>query len=401
MQTAPLTPRRTLEFGIYRDGDNNLDAIQESVVAQAIDVSRRDPRIAFAVEDTSAIATGRLATHDFDLAGGTVTHDRVRDAKEMSDPKTLAAFVARTLDEAEACGAQSTWIDLVDHGGGDGGGLQTSDGRIMPMPKIASAIAQGVALHARAHPEDAERRVDGVVANQCLMASLGFENALSRAGVHYLAASPETMVAPGVPTGVAEAIASHASDPQTMARAIVARVMQTQYDAGPFGTFGPAAAFDVIDCDARATHAAGVAIKRLNDALVARAHDPAARAAMREDISSVDGMTRIPGREDLPWRADRPALAVYDRLANDARLDASVRADAKTAAGNVRDLVLAHGESRAFAPFGGADYRDAVGPTVHLPTARREIDPWAPRMSETNNAFYRSVDGRALTRALA
>jgi hypothetical protein len=155
MQTAPLTPRRTLEFGIYRDGDNNLDAIQESVVAQAVAVARRDPRIAFAVEDTSAVVTGRLATHDFDLAGGTITHDRVRDAEEMSDPKTLATFVARTLDQAEASGAQSTWIDLVDHGGGDGGGLETSDGRIMPMPKIASAIAQGVALHARAHPEDA------------------------------------------------------------------------------------------------------------------------------------------------------------------------------------------------------------------------------------------------------
>ncbi len=263
MQTAPLTPRRTLEFGIYRDGDNNLDAIQEAAVDQALAISRRDPRIAFAIEDTNALTTDRLATHDFDLADGMVTHDRVRDAKEMSDPKTLAAFVARTLDEAEACGAQSTWIDLVDHGGGDGGGLETSDGRIMPMPKIAAAIAQGVALHARAHPEDAARRVDGVVANQCLMASLGFENALSRAGVRYLAASPETMVAPGVPTGVAEAIASHASDPQAMARAIVARVMQTQYDAGPLGTFGPAAAFDVIDCDARAPRAADVAIKRL------------------------------------------------------------------------------------------------------------------------------------------
>lgn len=40
--------------------------------------------------------------------------------------------------------------------------------------QIAQAIADGVKLHAQAHPEDANRKVDGVVANQCLMASLGF-----------------------------------------------------------------------------------------------------------------------------------------------------------------------------------------------------------------------------------
>lgn len=44
----------------------------------------------------------------------------------------------------------------------------------MPMPKIAQAVADGVKLHAQEHPEDADRRVEGVVANQCLMASLGF-----------------------------------------------------------------------------------------------------------------------------------------------------------------------------------------------------------------------------------
>jgi hypothetical protein len=49
----------------------------------------------------------------------------------MSDESNLAAFVTRTLDNAEASGAKQTWIELVDHGGGDGGGLQTNDGKCM------------------------------------------------------------------------------------------------------------------------------------------------------------------------------------------------------------------------------------------------------------------------------
>jgi hypothetical protein len=62
----------------------------------------------------------------------------------------------------------------------------------MPMPQIAAAIAEGVKLHALEHPEDANRNVDGVVANQCLMASMGFADALSRAGVKFLAARADT-----------------------------------------------------------------------------------------------------------------------------------------------------------------------------------------------------------------
>jgi hypothetical protein len=36
----------------------------------------------------------------------------------------------------------------------------------------------------------------------CLTSTLGFADALSQDGVKFLAASPETMLAPGVPTGV-------------------------------------------------------------------------------------------------------------------------------------------------------------------------------------------------------
>lgn len=44
----------------------------------------------------------------------------------------------------------------------------------MFMPDMAKAIADGEALHAQVHPEDAARHVDGVIANQCLMVTLGF-----------------------------------------------------------------------------------------------------------------------------------------------------------------------------------------------------------------------------------
>src|SRR5208283_4319468 len=135
-----------------------------------------------------------------------------------------------------------------DHGGGDGGGLQADhgDAGIMRADDMAGAIADGVALHAKEHPEDAGRKVDGVVANQCLMATLAFSSALSHAGVKFLAASPETMLAPGVPTGVAHDIASHAGDPRAMANAVVDTTMGTAYSVGR-ERFGPAAAFDVFD----------------------------------------------------------------------------------------------------------------------------------------------------------
>jgi hypothetical protein len=233
---------------------------------------------------------------------------------------------------------------------------------------------------------------------------LGFTDALSRAGVHYLAASPETMVAPGVPSSVAADVERHESDPRAMARAVVADVMHTRYGVGPlgvFGSFGPAAAFDVIDCSPSRVADTERAVARLNGALAADAAHPATRDAIRSDVGSVDGMARIPNGDALPWRADRPAIAVYDRIASDGRLDAGVRADARDAAGAVRSLVLAHAESRSFAPFGGASYSDATGPTVHLPLSAKQVDPWAPRVSETNNAFYRAVGAPSLTRAIA
>ena len=62
LQNVTITlARRSLEFGIYRDGDNNLDAIQESTLSQALRTSARDSRIEFTVEDTTTLRAGRDA----------------------------------------------------------------------------------------------------------------------------------------------------------------------------------------------------------------------------------------------------------------------------------------------------------------------------------------------------
>lgn len=407
LQNVSATPpRRSLEFGLYRDGDNNLDIIQEATVAQARETSARDARIEFTVEDTTSLhvlnGDAPLHSYDYTISDGKVDDLHVGAAHDMSAEENLARFVARTLDNAQRNGARQTWIDLVDHGGGDGGGLETGDGSLMSMPNIGKAIADGIAMHAAAHPEDAGRRIDGVVANQCLMDTMGFADRLSSAGVRYLAASPETMLAPGAPSDVAHVIASHENDPTAMAKGVVNDVMRTKYDAGNFGGFGPAAAFDVLDLDPAKIGKAESAIKRLNDDVAKVARDPNARAAIRQDARSVDGMVRFPDSKALPWRADRPAMAFYDALANDDRLNATVRNDATAAESAVSKLVLAHKESSNFGPFGGADYSDAAGPTVHLPTSRKQIDPWASAgVSETDNAFYKKVDQDAMTRVLA
>ncbi|MDQ2866233.1 MAG: hypothetical protein M3R51_08400 [Candidatus Eremiobacteraeota bacterium] len=410
MQNVNLAPSsRALEFGIYRDGDNNLDASQSLAVAQAVQVSANNSNIQFTVQDTTGlreahgdIVEGKTRTDSFTIADGDVAQAQIGKAHDMADPDNLAAFVAHTLDNAEASGAKQTWIDLVDHGGGDGGGLETHDGRVMSMPDIAKAIAEGVKTHAQEHPEDANRNIDGVVANQCLMSTLGFADALSRDGVKWLAASPETMLSPGVPTTVADAISQHVDDPNGMAKSVVNTVMHAKFGNGD-QTFGPAAAFNVLDLDAKKIGTAEGAIKIFNDAAAVAAKDSGSRGALRDDVGAVDGMVRFSASTpDMPWHADRPAIAVYDTISKDGRLDSTLRSDAANAARAIGKLVLAHKESGAFQPFDGSSYRDAVGPTIHDPLSHKAIDPWAGAgISETNNAFYGAVDQAKFVRAIA
>jgi hypothetical protein len=408
MQPVTFSPQRSraLEFGIYRDGDNNLDASQSIAVAQALQSSTNDSAVEYTVEDTTGLkidqgdlVEGKKRTDSFTIADGQIHAPQAGRPQNMASESNLAKFVAQTLDNAESSGARQTWIDLVDHGGGDGGGLETHTGAVMSMPDMAKAIADGVALHAKEHPEDANRGVDGVVANQCLMDTMGFADALSRVGVKYLAASPETMLSPGVPTGVADAIAARADDPSAMAKAVVGDVMRERMHLRGGESFGTAAAFDVLDLAPQKIAAAEAAIKRFNDDAVA---DPAARDALRRDIGSVAGMVRFAASTpDMPWHSDRPAMAVYDRIASDGALSAAIRGDARAASGAIGSLVMAHAESHRFAPFDGASYADAAGPTIHAPLSAKQVDPWGPKISETNNAFYHRVDQDRLVGALA
>ncbi|HEY1730010.1 MAG TPA: hypothetical protein VGG22_16700 [Candidatus Baltobacteraceae bacterium] len=400
MSIAPAA----LEFGIYRDGDNNLDHEQALVINQALNVSDRDSSIEFVVEDTTSrrglLHEGALRTESYLIRDGAATDVKVETPHDPSSRENLAAFVARTLDRAQLSGAQQTWIELVDHGGGDGGGLESaSHGSMMSERDIAGAIADGTAMHANAHPEDADRKVDGVVANQCLMGTLGFADALSAAGVSRLAASNEIMIAPGVPTTVASAIAQHLEDPQAMAQSIVAATMGARYTIGS-EVFAPAASFSVLDTSPEKTAQIRTAVKTLDDDLAAAIErNPELAPHVRADERSVQGMARGE-KQTLPWRADRPAIALYDKLASDARLPQKVRDDATAAAASVRSSVLAHRESREFAPYGGVSYSDAVGPTVHAPIRENQIDPWVPQMTETANAFWKAVDAGRLTDAL-
>jgi len=239
------------------------------------------------------------------------------------------------------------------------------------------------------------------VANQCLRASLGFADALSHAGVKWLAASPETMVSPGVPSSVADAVAKNIDDPEAMGTAIVRDVMQQSYGAGTF-EWKPAAAFDVLDLDSRKRAAVESSVRAFNNAVASCSADGAIVATLRDDARSVPGMVRFSdATPDMPWHADRPALALYAKIANDGRLEPELRAAAADAGASVGALVIAHGESASFEPFGGSDYRDAAGPTVHFPVTAKSVDPWAPRITETHNRFFTETDAAAAERVLA
>ena len=230
------------------------------------------------------------------------------------------------------------------------------------------------------------------------MSTIGFADALSHAGVKYLAASPETMLAPGAPTGAVDAIARNPHDSVAMARGVVDATMDQHYRLGGM-PYAPAAAFDVLDLAPTKIAAMEKAVGALDGALADAAADPHLAARIRNDAADVRGMVRFT-EAPLPWHADRPAEALYDAFARDTRLPEPVRRDALAAKAAVSDLVIAHRESSGFAPFGGADYSDAAGPTVHFATTQSERDPWAPRISETATGFYDAVGAAKLDRAL-
>ena len=403
-ERGPKSPRDVV-YGIYRDGDNNLDRVQSATIDSAQRASAEDSHITFAVENTThdGVRSGGLHTEDGTIAEGRAQWS-ARPAADMASPKELARFVERTLETAHARGGQqAVWIELVDHGGGDGGGLEADSAHaMMAMPGMAKAIAEGTAAYNAAHPDDA-RHVEGVVANQCLMSTLGFAEELSRAGVQYLAASPETMIAPGVPSGdVAQAVQRSGGDPGALGKGVVDAVMDRRYHLDGEG-YRPAAAFNVLDLAPEKIAAMEQAVQTLNNDIATLPHDDSgdrAAEAVAQDGARTRGMVRFEGDPTLPWNADRPAEALYGRLAGDGRLPEHLRRDAAAAAQAVDGLVIADREAARFEP-GSISYRDAAGPTVHFPVNAKQYDAWAKNgVSETDNRFFHDVDGRDAARRL-
>src|SRR5215472_7191897 len=163
MDASPISPQphQPVVFGVFRDGDNNLDAAQERNVTDFVAATARDRALKVVAEDTTALPRapfgfGDLRTEQSIIQNGSQHIVRVTSPADMSDRSTLASFVERTLEaraKDPAFAAAPVWIDLVDHGGGDGGGLEAdSSGGFMSIEDIAGAISDGRERFRTAHP---------------------------------------------------------------------------------------------------------------------------------------------------------------------------------------------------------------------------------------------------------
>src|ERR1700733_11485329 len=95
LQNVTITPsRRSLEFGIYRDGDNNLDAIQESTLSQALHTSARDSRIEFTVEDTTSLPGAVRQAQDDTVLRRAQDDTVLRRAQDDTDLRTYRYTIA-------------------------------------------------------------------------------------------------------------------------------------------------------------------------------------------------------------------------------------------------------------------------------------------------------------------
>ncbi|PZR60621.1 MAG: hypothetical protein DLM53_11270 [Candidatus Eremiobacter antarcticus] len=399
-------PHRVV-FAVYRDGDNNLDEAQERNVTDFVKSTAQNPALKVIAEDTTALPkspfpAGALRSEWSVIQNGQQHVTRVTPPVDMSNRRSLSNFVEQTLETRfhdPQFRHADVWIDLVDHGGGDGGGLQADiSGGFMGLQDIAGAIADGRAQFNKKCPQG-DDSVTGVLANQCLMATVGFADALSHSGVRYLAASPETMIAPGVPSAkFADVLTRNDED---WAQQAVDVTMKARY--GGVEGWHPAAAFDVLDLDAGKVGAMRSAVTSFNDAVDALPHSQEGRETLRDirsDVRSVRGMVRFDHSKDMPWHADRPAIATYETVAGDERLPQAIRGAAQAAAQEIGGIVLAHEESLNFGPF-HASYADAVGPTAHLPVSKASYDSWADRgVVETHNDFYDAVHGADFSRSI-
>src|SRR5258708_5363351 len=90
-------------FGVYRDGDNNLDSVQERNVTDFVREPRSDPALKVVAEDTTGVPRapfrkGDLRTEWSTIEGGAQHVVSIESPRDMSDRASLAAFVNRTLE---------------------------------------------------------------------------------------------------------------------------------------------------------------------------------------------------------------------------------------------------------------------------------------------------------------
>jgi hypothetical protein len=178
--TAEPVGNRNVVVGVYRDGDNSLDAVQERNVTDFIKTTATNSSLKVVAEDTTRVVhppfvRGQLLTEWSTIQNGTQHITRITAPADMSNRKSLAVFVEQML-EARASDPKfrsaDVWLDLVDHGGGYGGGLQAdSSGGFMSLQDVAGAISDGRAAF-RKKFLGADDSVTGVLANQCLTATI-------------------------------------------------------------------------------------------------------------------------------------------------------------------------------------------------------------------------------------
>ena len=116
MQTTSIPSQRTLEFGIYRDGDNNLDASQAAVLRQALDVSAKDSHIAFTVQDTTSRFSDDLKTNQYQIADGAVSDAHV-DAPHETRNRFAIRLISRNAGIAGRDDLRMTGTKVRDRGG--------------------------------------------------------------------------------------------------------------------------------------------------------------------------------------------------------------------------------------------------------------------------------------------
>ena len=92
MDATPVaaTARHPVVFGVYRDGDNNLDAVQERNVTDFVATTAANPALKVIAEDTTSLArapfkAGDLRTEASVIQNGEQHVVRVTSAHDMSD----------------------------------------------------------------------------------------------------------------------------------------------------------------------------------------------------------------------------------------------------------------------------------------------------------------------------